>query len=169
MTIKKLSQACTIGNGLLTLAVLCAFALSTGKTPYELVTRYLWTIFVAVIIAAVVAWRTYADVKRLLAGKRSFKRPVIEGFVFGFLPGPLSHGLGMIQEAFAAGPPWPSFGHSSLSDWLWYLYYLVPWWTLFGAVGAVYAALLSGINRIALKVLADNKLMEPTPYSRGSS
>lgn len=162
MTTRTLSQACTIGSGLLTFAVLCAFALSAGKTPYELVTRYLWALFVALIIAVVVAWRTYADMKRLLAGKRSWKRPVIEGFVFGFLPGPISQGVGMIQEAFAAGPPWPSFGYSSMSDWFWHLSWLIPCSALFGTVGALYAALLSGINRIALKVLADNNGTEPT-------
>ncbi len=157
MTTMRLSYICPIGNGLLTFCVLCVFALCAGKTAYQLVTSYLWVLIAFMIVASVVAWRTYADVKRLLAGKRSCWRPVIEGFVFGFLPGPISHAFGMIKEAFAAGPPWPSFGHSSPLDWLWYLSWFVPWWGLFGTVGAAYAALLSSINRIALKVLADNQ------------
>jgi hypothetical protein len=156
MTTKRLSYICPIGSGLLTFGVLCVFALCAGKTTYELVTSYFWALAVTMIVASVVAWRTYADMKRLLAGKRYWRRPLIEGFVIGFLPGPITQGFGMIKEALASGPPWPSFGHSSLLEWLTYLSWFIPWWALFGAVGAAYAALLSGINRIALKVLADN-------------
>jgi hypothetical protein len=156
MTTKRLSSVCILLNGFLTLTILCAFMLNAGKTPYELATHYSWALFIALIISLIAGWRSYADMRRLLIGNRSWWRPASEGFIFGFLPGPISHVIGMLQEAFAAGPPWPSIGYSSLADWFQYLFWLTIWSALLGIVGAVYAMLLSGINRIALKILADN-------------
>jgi hypothetical protein len=168
MTTKGLSSICILINGLLTLTILLVFMLSSGKTPHELITRYSWALFIAVVIALITGWRSYADMRRLLSGKRSWKRPAVEGFMFGFLPVPIFHATGILQEAFAAGPPWPSFGYSSLADWIQYLFWLISMSSIFGIITAVYAMLLSGINRIALRTLADNKAISADAKNRAA-
>jgi len=156
MTTKRLSSICILINGILTLTILLVFMLSFGKKLHELITHYPFALFIAVIIALIAGWRSHSDMRKLLSGKRSWRRPAIEGFMFGFLPLPISHATGMLQEAFAAGPPWPSFGYVSLVDWFQYLFWLISMSSIFGIIGALWAMLLSGINRIALRTLANN-------------
>ena len=157
MTNKRLSKICIFITVLLTLIILLAFISCFGKTAHELITHYYWVLFFAVIVAFIAGWRSYADMKRLTSGNRSWRRPATEGFLFGFLPVPISHAMGMLQEAFAAGPPWPAFGYAPLADWFRYFIWLITSSCIFGILGALYAMLLSGINRILLRTIADNK------------
>jgi hypothetical protein len=152
MTLNKISIISTLINGLSTLILLLILAFNAGKPPIEIVTKYYWTLMIAVIISLIAAWRSHSDIKRLIIGKHSWLRPACEGFILGFSPIPLFHIVGISQEAFAAGPPWPTIGYSSLEVWIQYLFWLISISTAFGVVCSMYAILLSGINRMILRI-----------------
>jgi hypothetical protein len=166
MTNKVLSSLCAFIDGLITLVIFIIIAGIDGKTPAYLVNERAGLLLFVLVIAAIVMWRGYADAKRLLIDRRNWTRPSIEGFVFGFLVAPVSQGVGMLQEAFAAGPPWPSFGYSPLSDWLRYLFWLMILSVVLGVVAGICTTLLSLINRLIISIVG-NKFNTAGCYRSG--
>ena len=144
-------------NGIVTFLTLVILVFNVGKSPIEIITNHSSFLLIALALSVIAAWRSYADIKRLLLGKRSWLRPAFEGFLFGFFPIPVFHIFGMVQEAYATGPPWPSIGYASAEVWIQYFFWLISTSSLFGVACAGYAILLSGINRLVLKRLTDNK------------
>ena len=156
----KISRTGAVINGSLTLLILVILVFKAGKSPIEIITNYSSFLLIALAISVIVAWRSYADIGRLLVGKRSWLRPALEGFMFGFFPIPIFHIFGMVQEAYAAGPPWPSIGYASFEVWIQYLFWLISTSSFFGVACAGYAILLSGINRALLKKITDNQSLQ---------
>jgi hypothetical protein len=103
--------------------VLVAFgvALAEGKTPADFVLRRTEVLlgFVLPVAMAVSFWAWW-DLRGFARGRHGLWRPAVQAFVLGFLPRPVSDGLGIVRDAFAAGPPWPTPGHSSVGEWLSY-------------------------------------------------
>ncbi|MEH0018638.1 MAG: hypothetical protein V6Z89_03245 [Desulfobacter sp.] len=160
MNKNKISRVGSIINGTVTFLILVILIFNAGKSPIEIITNYFSFLLIALALSVIVAWRSYADIKRLFVGKRSWLRPASEGFFFGFFPIPAFHIFGMVQEAYAAGPPWPSIGYASAEVWIQYFFWLISTSSLFGAACAGYAILLSGINRLILKKLTDNESLQ---------
>jgi hypothetical protein len=124
-----------------------------GKAPSEILSQNFGIlVFVVIPVSLVVTWRGYVHTVKLLAGNRGWVRPALEGFILGAAPLPLSHIAGMLQEALAAGPPWPSIGYSPLSDWIHYLGIVSATSAVAGLIGSIYAVLLSGVNRVIIHV-----------------
>jgi len=155
MANRGLPLVCALVDALVTLAAFVCAA-TAGKMPLDVIRTKPWALAAVVIVAVVAAWRGHADARRIISATGGWTRPAVEGFAVGFLPVPISHAIGMIQEALAAGPPWPSLGYSPFSDWLQYLFWLLIWAVIFGVAGGVYGIVLSCINRIVLRI-AGNK------------
>lgn len=148
---KKLPIVCASIDAIFTIIIMIVIAAFDGKTPIDLVTRYQGFLFIVLIISLVAGWRGHADANRILSDARSWSRPARDGFIIGFIPLPVSHAIGILQEAIAAGPPWPTLGYSSITEWLKYVAWMFGWSILFGGIGALYGLLLSGINRMLVK------------------
>lgn len=98
-------------------------------------------------IAAVVAWRGAAHARSLVAGRRGWVRPAVEGFLAGFLLMPVGHAISMTQESLACGPPWPSI-NAPANCWMAYFGFLLQCSLVLGSIGALSALLVSAVNRV---------------------
>lgn len=145
---------CGTIDTLLVVMITFAIAAYEGLTPLGLFAekgRFLLTFVMP--ISVLVGWRGGAHASRLVGGQRSWFRPALEGFAWGFLVIPVTQVIGIISEAFAAGPPWPTPGYSSLQDWFRYFGYLLQISAALGGVGVVVALTVSSINRLLLRWL----------------
>ena len=151
----KLPIICGSIDAGLTIILVVVFAVVAGKSPSELLAKYQGLLLIVLIIALIAGWRGYVDAIKLLLNDHSWLRPARDGFLIGSIPLPVSHLIGILQEAFAAGPPWPALGYSPLSEWLKYIVWMIGWSILFGGAGALYGMVLSGINRIIVNKIPE--------------
>ncbi len=100
-------------------------------------------------IAAVVAWRGAAHARSLVAGRRGWVRPAVEGFLTGFLLMPVGHAIGMIQESLACGPLWPTI-NAPADYWMIYFGFLLQCSLVLGSIGSLSALLISAVNRVVV-------------------
>jgi len=104
-----------------------------------------------VLCSMFVSWRGAADASRIFAGQRGVLRPVLEGFLVGALIVPIADIAGLIGEAVAAGPTWPTPSHASAEDWFQYLRRVLLYSSILGGGGAAAALFFTGVNRGLLK------------------
>ena len=151
------SQALLCGTADALFVLLITFgsaAYYDGTSPLRLITEKWHILFTIIVpVSLMVGWRGGAHASRLISGNRSWFQPALEGFGWGFLFLPVCHAIGIMNEAFAAGPPWPSPGYSSAGDWLQYFWYLLQASATLGGVGALVGLCVSGINRLMLGML----------------
>jgi ABC-type antimicrobial peptide transport system permease subunit len=149
----RLPRICALTDGTTTIVAACVFCYLNGKTPSEIISQNIGMVLFLVFPASLIAaWLGYVHTVQLLDGNKSWVRPLVEGFVVGAVPWPLFSVIGMLQEAIAAGPAWPTIGFSPLSEWVQYFGFLFVASVVAGAIGALYAAFLSAINRAIIHV-----------------
>lgn len=98
------------------------------------------------------AWRGASHTKRLLSGKMSVLRPLIEGFAFGFVPVFVWSMGNALNVALAAGNAWDGAESWGLKDWLEYTWISVQIAAAIGLFGMLIGGILSIVNRIIIKV-----------------
>jgi len=153
MASRRRAWICGVADGLLLLVVLLVVApCGEGVGPIRLVAEKASLLLGYVLpIAVLIAWRGAEHTVRLLAGRRSWLRPLLEGFAWGFLLIPGLHAVGIAGEAMAAGPPWPTIGYSSAEEWLLYFWELIQVSLVFGCAGAAVGVTMSSANRLMLR------------------
>lgn len=152
MDSNRLPTICALTDMVITtMLMLFAFSLREGQHVLEFSYDHIGVLLLILIIALAATWRGYADAKRILSGNLQWLKPAKEGFIIGFIPLPLSQAISIYQEAFAAGPSWPSPGYSPLSDWFIYLPWIALWSAFCGAIGACYGLFLSWTNRLLIR------------------
>jgi hypothetical protein len=167
MTDRHLILICPILDTVPAVVLFSLAVIQAGKSLHDLFAHLLVPFLLALALTAVSAWRGFADTKRHLASRNTWLRPAAEGFLCGFLAVVIIHIIGIAQEAFAAGNPWPSVKYSPLSAWVPYLGRLLVEGSVWGAVGSAYGCFLSGLNRITIKALLANPSLQPTRNPRG--
>jgi hypothetical protein len=149
---KNLPLLCGVIDSAIILMVFLIFATIEGKPPKILFQQNPGIVFGFLLpLCVVTAWRGAALTKKLIIGQCGWLRPATEGFLMGFLPVPFMLTIGMLIEALAAGPPWPSLGHAIEGEWSSYFLWVVQISLLTGIVGAVYGLAISYVNRVLIR------------------
>jgi hypothetical protein len=139
-----------------------AIALADGKSPADLVLRRTELLVGFVVpVAVTVSFWAWLDLRRFAGGRDGLRRPAGQAFVLGFLPRPLSDALGIVREAVAAGPAWPSPGHSSAGEWVSYSAGVFVFATIAGVFAALIAIVLVLANRRLYVKLATKASKQP--------
>ena len=141
-------------DGLATLLAAGLVVALFGPAPNQLVAVAPGVVYGFVVpLCSAVAWRGFAHSRRIQAGDLRWRQPIREGFLGGFLPLPISQAVFMTQDALAAGQGYPTIA-SPISEWVSYGLLVLGAAIVLGLVGAVGAAILSGVNRVLLPRLS---------------
>lgn len=156
--IQNIPLLCGVIDSAIVLAVVLLLAATEGKPPRTLMQENPGIVFGYLLpLCVVTLWRGTTHTKKLMSGYRGWLRPAIEGFTVGFLPIPFIQTIGILNEAIAAGPPWPSLGHAIEGEWAAYFLWLLNASVLAGFVGAICGIALSGVNRLLIRRLTANQ------------
>ncbi len=139
-------------DGLVVLTLLFLL-FSTQLAPASREAVFLYAIG-SLVIAAFVSWRGYRFAQAALQGTARWYRPVIEGFVAGFVPTFVWLTALAANAAFAAGRPYDGAADWGVSEWLAYLGVVLQVSLLLGGLGAAVGLVLSAINRFLLRAAA---------------
>lgn len=160
--IKNLPLLCGVIDSAIIVVAALIIATVGGKPPKMLLQQSPGIVFGFLLpLCVVTAWRGAAHAKKLLSGHYSWLRPAIEGFLVGFLPVPFIQTIGILNEALAAGPPWPSLGHAIEGEWARYFLWVLQISFQTGAVGAVCGLAFSGVNRVVIQIWTANQENPP--------
>lgn len=150
--IQNIPLLCGVIDSVIIFPVAILFAAAEGSPPKILVQENPGIFFGFLMpLCILIAWRGTAHTKRLITGHDGWVRPAVEGFLAGFLPIPFIQTIGILNEAVAAGPPWPLLGNAIEGEWAAYFLWLLRGSLLTGTVGAVCGLVLSGVNRLLIR------------------
>ena len=148
---KQIPILCGAIDWFISITLVLVFSALAGHWPWELMTIFPGFLLSALLLSLIAGYRGFVDTRRVIAGDPGLFRPAQEGFIIGFFPIPIINGIGILQEALAAGPPWPGIGYSPISEWLKYILYTFCWSAVTGMIGAIYGIFLARVNRTILK------------------
>ncbi|MCX5850016.1 MAG: hypothetical protein NTW65_11295 [Deltaproteobacteria bacterium] len=115
-------------------------------------TLFLWeTIFILFPFSCFVGWMGKKDAERILSGKVSFLRPIVEGFSIAFLIIAFWLFLGALQTAFAAGTIYDDASSWGFHEWLNYSWHVTTIPFIAGCIGAAFGFVLHGINCLVIR------------------
>lgn len=155
--IKNLPLLCGVIDAAIILVVALVITIAEGKTPKILLQQNPGIVFGFLLpLCMITAWRGTAHTKKLIIGDCGWLRPATEGFLIGSLPIPFIQTIGMLNEAMAAGPNWPSLGNAIEGEWASFFLWLLQMSIMAGVVGAVCGLFLSGVNRILIRCWTAN-------------
>jgi hypothetical protein len=134
------------------------FGLDVPPTPVanfqKLFTLFWWeVVFILLPLSAFVGWRGRSDVQRILLGKASFVRPILEGFFTPFIPLTVFQFAAALNVAFAAGQIYDGAKEWNFMEWLQYTFVVLGWSAFVGVMGVVCALGLHLLNRFLIKRL----------------
>jgi len=156
MTKKAVIRLTTIIDGLTILILPFVYLVMEYKSLTTAVEKIIFHktfyIFVVIPLALILAWRGKLHTIRLLSGKKDLVRPLLEGFLIGFVPDFFWFiGNAVVEAAFAAGHVWDGANLWGAEQWIKYVLTSLSQSIIVGGIFSAVTLFLSLVNRIIVR------------------
>jgi hypothetical protein len=125
---------------------------SAADSAGSMTVRFLAFLPAAWVPLVVVAWRGAADARRILRGRPSWLRLPVEAFALGLGGTVCAAALSAITEVHASGGWFDGARSFTAAEWLWRSGLVLLVGGLFGGMMAAAGLLLTGLNRLCLRL-----------------